>query len=76
MNDNIYFICYPGGDRSKITVAYESYACEYEIKDYALASRHRWYDFKEANDYCKQLAKDNNLIFINSSDEDGFDYLD
>lgn len=75
MNDYIYFICYPGGDRTKITVAYESMACEYEIKDYALASRNRWYDFKEANDYCKELAKNNDLIFINS-DEDGYDYLD
>lgn len=41
-----------------------------------LASRGRWYDFKEANEYCKQLAKENNLIFVNSDDGDGNDYLD
>ena len=74
--DYIYFIAYPGGDRTKITVCYESIACEYEMKDYALASRHTWYNFKEANEYCKQLANDNNLIFINSDDGDGNDYLD
>jgi hypothetical protein len=78
-NDNgdyIYFIAYPGGDRTKITVCYESHACDYEINDYALASRGRWYNFKEANEYCKQLAKENNLIFVNSDDGDGNDYLD
>ena len=85
-NDNgdfIYFIAYPGGDRTKITVCYESHACDYDINDYALASRGRWHDFKEANEYCKQSqAQDllnmveNNLIFVNSDDGDGNDYLD
>ena len=74
--DYIYFIANPGGDRTKITVCYESVACDYEINDYALATRNRWYDFQEANEYCKQLAKDNNLIFVNSDDGDGNDYLD
>jgi hypothetical protein len=73
-NDFIYFIAYPEGDRTKITVCYESIACDYEINDYALASRNRWYDFQEANEYCKQLAKDNNLVFINSDDRNS--YLD
>ena len=77
MDDYIYFIAYPGGDKTKITVCYESVACDYEINDYALASRQRWYSHAEANAYCKQLAKDNNLIFINSSDDgDNNDYLD
>ena len=70
-NENIYFIAYPGGDRTKLSVCYVSSYCEYEIIDYAVASRNRWYDFDEAKEYCKKLAKDNNLIFINDND-----YLD
>mgnify|MGYP006381573899 CR=1 FL=1 len=73
MNDNyIYFIVYPGGDRTKLSVCHESTYTEYEIKYYDLASRKRWDNPEEANTYCKTLAKENNLIYVN--DDDG--YLD
>jgi hypothetical protein len=76
MSGYIYFICYPRGDKSKITVAYESIACDYEIRDYALASRQRWYESKPAIEYCKQLAKEFNLTYVPFDDEDGNSYLD
>ena len=73
MNDNyIYFIAYPGGDRTKLSVCNESTYTEYEIKYYDLASRKGWDNPEEANTYCKTLAKENNLIYVN--DDDG--YLD
>lgn len=75
-SDYIYFICYPGGDRTKLKVCYESHACSYEIDDYDLASREQWSDSNPAIEYCKQLAKKHNLTYIQFEDEDGHAYLD
>ncbi len=77
MEDWIFFICYPGGDKSKITVGYESYSCSYEIEDYSLASRERWCESSEAIVYCKELAKKHGLEYVPCSfDGDKNEYLD
>jgi hypothetical protein len=65
-----FYIIYPRGDRSKISV---SEVEEYEKDDYALASRHTFIDEKDAIEYAKILAKDNNKIYVG---DDEPDYLD
>lgn len=72
-----YRIVYPGGDKSKITVAA---IWDYEVDEYALASRRRFCeeDEEEAYRYAKELAQQNGLQYIPSTDE-GYDnntYLD
>jgi hypothetical protein len=67
-----FYIIYPRGNKNKISVIELSIHCEYELRDYAVASRKTFYDEKSVNEYAKNLAKINNLIF--ESDEP--DYLD
>lgn len=68
-----WIIIYPCGNRSKIGIAEICEGMEYEIEDYALASRRRFYDEREAKEYAVQLARENGL----STDMSGVhDYLD
>lgn len=69
-----YYIVYPRGDRSKLTVIELVDALDYEINDYAVASRNSFFEEKEAVEYAEQLALKNNKIM---QYPDGFsDYLD
>ncbi len=63
-----YFIIYPQGDRSKLSVAELSDAMLYEKSDYAVASRKEFWDKDEAIEYTKQLAKENDLRYVGDSD--------
>ena len=75
---DILFIAYPGGDRSKLAVCSVSSPCDYEINEYALASRKRWKENQrqEAIEYCKALCKENGKEYEGCSGDDGNDYLD
>jgi hypothetical protein len=73
MND-VFFIVYPGGDKTRLSVASLTQCCLYEKGDYAVASRKEFYNELEASDYCKILANNNNLIF--DGDSNGNIYLD
>ena len=70
-----FFIIYPGGDRSKLKPIELSEALEYELTDYAVASRHKFNDVKTASKYVRDLAVENGKEFIPLT-EDGNDYLD
>jgi len=67
-----YFIIFPGGDRSKLSVAELSNDMLYEKSEYAVASRQEFYENDEAVKYAKELAKENNLLY--EGDSNG--YLD
>lgn len=67
-----YFIIYPGGDRTKLSVTSLTGYTYYEKGDYAVASRHEWDNVEEAVTYAKNLAKENKLQYIG----DNNDYLD
>lgn len=67
-----YHIIFPRGDRQKISVIELSDSMRYELSDYAVASRKEFYDIQECKDYAKELAKINNIQFID--DDEG--YLD
>jgi len=68
-----WIIIYPRGDRSRISTAQICEGMEYEIKEYALASRQRFYSEQEANEYAIQLASE----FGRTPEIDGHhDYLD
>ncbi len=56
-----WIIIYPCGDRKRLSIAEICFGLEYEIGDYALASRKQFYTEKEAVDYCKQLAEESGL---------------
>ncbi|MCK9446545.1 hypothetical protein M0Q50_06740 [bacterium] len=73
-NDEVFFIVYPRGDKTKLSVASLSYDCLYEKNEYSVASRKEFDDEIEATEYCRKLAKENNLIF--EGDSDGNVYLD
>jgi hypothetical protein len=64
-----YIIIYPCGNRTKLDLAQISYGMEYEENDYAMASRRHFDNEAEAAEYCRQLARDNNLHY-------GYDLLD
>ena len=67
-----YFIVFPGGNRDKISVVEIPPALNYEISDYAVASRKEFNEIEEAVEYAKELATSNNKEYI--GDDDG--YLD
>jgi hypothetical protein len=68
-----YYIIYPRGDRSKISIVGLTPYLEYELSDYAVASRQSFTDDKpSAIEYAKKLAKENNLKYC--GDDEG--YLD
>jgi hypothetical protein len=72
-NSTLYWIIVePGGDRSRLTVAEMGDGTSYEEADYALASRQRFRDEQEANDYCAQLAREHGKV----AEIEGFDILD
>lgn len=66
-----YHIIFPRGDRQKISVIELSDSMRYELSDYAVASRKEFYDIQACKEYAKELAKINNIQFI---DDEG--YLD
>lgn len=68
MNEEVYFVVYPGGDRTKLSLGCLSYSCLYEKDEYDLASRQDFYDEDEAIKYGKELANMNNLDFVYESD--------
>lgn len=69
MNDKIFFIIYPSGDRTKISISYLTTYNYHEKSDYAVASRKDFYYEDEAITYAKKLASDNNLLYVY---EEGF----
>lgn len=74
MNTEVFFIVYPGGDKSRLSIASVYSHCMYEKSDYALASRMDFYEEEEALKYCRKLARENNLLFDGGSN--GNCYLD
>lgn len=48
------------------------FSMRYELSDYAVASRKEFYDIQECKEYAKELARINNVQFID--DDEG--YLD
>lgn len=66
-----FHIVYPCGDKTKLSVA-EVYPA-YEINDYSVASKQSFTEEEEANKYCRQLAKENNLICEINGDNDFLD---
>lgn len=73
MESLYYYIVYPSGDRSKLTVVELLEACKYELSDYAVASRKEFTDKDEAVEYARKLATENDLIYYST---EGNDYLD
>jgi len=63
-----YFVIFPSDDRSKLEILELAECSAYKIMDYARASRKDFDDEDEAISYGKQLAKENNLQFVGSSD--------
>lgn len=65
-NGTFFIIVYPCGDRSKLCVAE---AQDFDMIDYesGLASRYWFYEMKNAIEYASDLAKKNNLHFLNQS---------
>ena len=75
---NKYYIVYPRGDLSKLSIISLSIDCDYEIDDYKLASRKEFYDMDECIDYAKELSRKHNLPLSSSEREISkkIDYLD
>lgn len=58
-----YFLAYPRGDRAKITVIDESESSRYEKNDYSIVNELEWDNPKDAIEYARKLAEQNNLIY-------------
>lgn len=64
-NDDVfYFIAYPSGDTSKVTVIDLSYAVSYEREDWATVNDKDFTEHTDAIDYCRALAEKYNLEYI------------
>jgi hypothetical protein len=76
MNHDIgtYYIIYPEGNRTKLTVIFLPYEIDYEIFDYARASRKEFDNLEEAIEYAKTLAQNNGLEYVFPKTNE--DYLD
>lgn len=68
-----FFIVFPSGDRSKLSVLELSDSMYYERHDYAMASRKEFRDEDEAREYARELANQHDKEYV-GGDED--DYLD
>lgn len=75
-NPTFYFIVYPTGDHTKLSVAELCEATRYEMNDYSVASRQEFNDFYDAVKYAKELAQKNGLTYEHSGNRDQPDYLD
>lgn len=82
-DSSFFFICYPGGDRTKICVVELSDACDYEKNDYDVASRREFRNedeslaFNEAADYARELARRHGKAYIPDATREKEDaYLD
>ena len=71
--NHYYYIVYPSGDKSKLTVVELSETCKYELNDYAIASRKEFITELEATEYARKLANKYALVYCGSSSND---YLD
>lgn len=67
-----YFIIYPYGDKTKLSVTSLNQYMYYEKDEYAVASRREWDNEEEAIVYAKQLAKEHGLQYVGDKN----DYLD
>ena len=67
-----YFIVYPCGDKTKLSVASLNEHTRYEKDEYAVASRKEFYDEEECAKYARELAKEHNLQYTGDTN----DYLD
>jgi hypothetical protein len=68
--DEKYFIIFPSGDKSKLSLVRLTPPMEYEINDYSVASRKDFHDKEEAIKYAKELAESHGLHYV--GDDDGF----
>lgn len=63
MNGIFYFLCYPRGDRTTITVIDLSYTCSYERDEWSNVNDMTFYTPEVAIEYAKDLAHRHNLKY-------------
>ena len=68
--DSKFYIVFPSGEKTKLSVVELSDACNYEINDYDRASRREFTDEQICIVYAKSLAKQHGLKY--NGDSDGF----
>lgn len=73
-----YYIVYPKGDKTRLSIISLSPSSEHELYDYKVASRQEFYDMEECIEYAKNLARKHNLQLDSSEREISkeLDYLD
>ena len=73
-----YYIVFPRGDKTKLSIIDLSYHTKYEINDYSLASRKEFCNLNEVINYAKDLAKKHNLELssLNKDIQQEIDFLD
>jgi len=71
-----FHIVYPRGDSSKLAVVEIVDALDYELNDYAVASRNSFDTWEEARDYAKSLAAAHEKDYVPDPIKDKQDYLD
>jgi len=71
----MWYIIYPGGKKSEISLKEINKDSEYDVSAYSLASRRNFTSKTNAEDYARKLATNNHKFFIGSN-FDGNYYLD
>lgn len=65
MSNSTFYLVFPGGDRTRISVVELANSRDYELNDYAVASRKNFCDEAEAREYGRELAELHGLVFNN-----------
>ena len=71
-----YYIIYPKGDKTRLSIISLCPSSEHEIFDYRVASREEFYDIDECMEYDNHLARKHNLQLEKFKKEGEEDYLD
>ena len=64
MTEKIYFLCYPQGDKTKVTVIDLSVHVSYERDEWVNVNDLTFYSSEEAIAYGKDLCKRHNLTYV------------
>lgn len=67
-----YHVIYPRGERDKLSIVEIVPALDYELADYAVASRESFDSYQAAATYTKELAQKHGKQFIPDRGEDDF----
>lgn len=66
---DFWIVIYPNGDRNEMCLAQIVEGLEHEVEDYDLASRKRFPNQVDADEYGRGLAREHSKVWTNGRDD-------